>query len=217
MNHIKHLLDKNDDYERAHHLVDVEGLSSPRVCNLLHDLVAAMGEEDVYLEIGTWRGRTLCSAIVGNEGKRCVACDKFRFWGKWTGLGIIAKRKLLRNVARYGEGGAEVTFHHMDSRALFGRGLVPDGVRVYFYDGDHSYEGTRHGVVSVAPCLRRESYLIMDDWNDEAIRRATFDGLDEAGLEVAWMRELEGINGDESGWWNGVGAFYLLRRDATGS
>lgn len=98
-NTLKELLDAHDDYDEATHLVDVEGLSSPRVCNLLHDMVASLEGDEVYLEIGTWKGLTLCSAIHDNAGKQCVACDKFRLWGRWTGFGFMARRALERSSA----------------------------------------------------------------------------------------------------------------------
>ena len=213
-NRLEELLDTNQDYANASHLVDVEGLSTPRVCNLLNDMVRGMDPEHYYLEIGTWKGLTLCSAIHANQGKRVIACDKFRLWGRWTGWGVLARRALFRNVAREErEGGAKVTFHHMTSKELFQRELVPkDSVEVYFYDGDHSYEGTYHGVIAAAPCLTQQSYLLMDDWNDEVIQKATFDACEEAKLKIAWMRELEGDNLSQDGWWNGLGVFFLEKQ-----
>lgn len=210
-NRLEKLLVENDDYAQATHLVDVEGMSTPRVCNLLNDMVAGMSDDHYYLEIGTWRGLTLCSAIYENEGKKAVACDKFRLWGKWTGWGFQAKRALLSNVDRYKTKGAQVTFHHMTSDDLFRKSLIPQGVEVYFYDGDHSYEGTLQGVIEAAPYLTDVSYLLMDDWNDDVIKKATFDGFKKASLEVLWSRELEGQNRTQDGWWNGLGVFMLKK------
>ncbi len=211
MNRLQHLLDAHNDFEDATHLVDVEGLSSPRVCNLLNQMVAGLHDDEYYLEIGTWKGLTLCSAAYNNEDAKIVACDKFKFYGPYTGFGFLAKRALNKNVSRYAHTSADITFYHMTSRDLFDRGLVPDGVKVYFYDGDHSFEGTRHGVTAAAPHLCDESYVLMDDWNDPDIRRATREGIEEAGLTIAWERELEGENGDPSGWWNGLGVFILVK------
>lgn len=210
MNIAQEILDTHHDFAGAKPLVEVEGLSSPRVCNLLNRLVATLGPDEAYLEIGTWKGLTLCSAALGNAGKQCYACDKFRFWGEFTGPGFLAKRALYRNVARYKPGSAEVHFFHTTSKELFARKLVPPKVRVYFYDGDHSYEGTYHGVVAAAPLLTRASVLLMDDWNDPVIRKATYDGLRDAGLSIDWERSLEGDHSTD-GWWNGLGVFHLLR------
>ncbi len=160
------VLRETDDFAGARHLVEIEGLSSPQVCNLLNRLVANMDPGEHYLEVGTWKGRTLFSAAHGNAGKVCVGCDKFRFWGKFTGPGVLAKRAFYDNMKRYAPGAAEVRFHHMTSRELFDRALVPRPVGVYFYDGDHSYEATYHGVTAGAPLLSQRAFVVVDDWND---------------------------------------------------
>ena len=204
------ILTETNDLSGARDLVDIEGLSSPRVCNLLNRLVAGMAPGEHYLEIGTWKGRTLLSAAHGNAGRLCIACDKFRFWGKFTGPGFLARRALLRNVARHRAGAAQVEFHAMTSRELFRRELVRAPIGVFFYDGDHSYAETRHAVMSVEPYLSQRSVLVIDDWADPIIVRATHDALRAARLDVLWHRSLPG-NHDEEGFWNGLGVFYIER------
>jgi hypothetical protein len=205
------VLDEYGDFSNAHHLVDVEGFSSPRVCNFLNQLVARLEGDACYLEVGTFRGLTLLSAAINNGARRCVGCDKFRTFATNTGLGILAKRALLRNLARYRERTANITFHHTTSENLFARGLVEGPVGIYFYDGDHSFEATRHGITAAAPLLDDRAVVIIDDWNDPVIRGASYVGLRDAGLEVLWERELAGDH-SESGWWNSLGVFFVEKR-----
>jgi hypothetical protein len=205
------LLRETDDFRDATHLVEVDGMSSPKVCNLLNRLVASMGPDEHYLEIGTWKGRTLLSAAHGNLGRLCFGCDKIRLWGRFTGFGFEVRRSLLANVARHRGRGAEVKLFLTTSRELFARHLVPCPVGVYFYDGGHTYAETHHGIVSAAPILSRRAVILVDDWNDPAIRRATFDGFEAARLDMLWGRHLQGDH-DENGWWNGLGVFYVQKR-----
>ena len=114
------------------------------------------------------------------------------------------------NLKRYSAGAAQVSMMHTTSRKLFLRELVQAPVGVYFYDGDHSYESTYHGVVAAAKVLSPRSVLLMDDWNDPVIQAATRAGIREANLTVEWERELEG-NQTQEGWWNGLGVFYLSK------
>ncbi len=207
----KDALEESSYFVNAEPLVDIRGLSSPKVCNLLNQLVARMDPSEYYLEIGTFRGLTLVSAALNNAGKTCVGCDKFRFWGQFTGWGFLAKRALNR------AGSAKITFHHMPSERLFREKRVPAPVGVFFYDGDHTYQGTKHHVVVAEPLLSTKSVLVMDDWNDPAIREGTYDGLREAKLEVLWETALEGENLKTEGWWNGLAAFYLERKDGGAS
>ncbi|MFK7998399.1 MAG: class I SAM-dependent methyltransferase [Polyangiales bacterium] len=211
MNRAEQLLQSNNNYNDAQHLVDVEGMSTPRVCNFLNQLVASMDEDETYLEIGTWKGLTLCSAAYGNAGKKLVACDKFRFYGHHTGWGFKAKRALHDNLARYAPESAEVTFHNMPSEKLFRDKLVPSNVGVYFYDGDHTYLGTRNHIEWAENLLADECILLVDDYNDPEIRRATEDAIDTMNFKATWSKYLPGENGKQDGWWNGLGVFALKR------
>lgn len=207
------LLEQHRDYALAEPLVDIEGLSSARVCRFLNDLVRNMGDDEHYLEVGTWKGRTLLSAAIDNPGRTCFACDKFRLVGRFTGLGCLARQALYRNIERYRERSARVVFHHTTSARLFRERRVPPPIGVYFYDGDHSFAGTYHGITSVEPILAARAVLLVDDWNDRVIRAATREALRAGPLRVLWDRELEGDH-SEQGWWNGLGVFYVERRDA---
>lgn len=204
------LLLETNDFADAKPLVDIEGLSSPRVCAFLNQLVAHMEPDEIYLEIGTWKGRTLLSAAHGNAGRRCVACDKFRFWGKFTGPGFLARRQLYGNLKRFEQGSASIEFHSMTSRELFRRKLVRAPVGVFFYDGDHSFEETHHAIVQAAPYLSRRSVLVVDDWSDPTVVAATKQALRDANLHVRWYRALPGDH-TETLFWNGLGVFYVER------
>src|SRR5438094_10191599 len=65
------LLRETDDFRDAVHLVDVDGMSSAKVCAFLNRLVASMDPCENYLEIGTWKGRTLLSAATDNTDRVC--------------------------------------------------------------------------------------------------------------------------------------------------
>jgi hypothetical protein len=207
-NALERVLRETDDFAGARHLVDVEGMSSPKVCNLLNRLVSAMDPDEHYLEIGTWKGRTLLSAAAGNHHRLCIGCDKFRFFGRYTGWGHVARRAFANNVARYREERARILFYEMSSRRLLRSGRVPRPIGVFFYDGDHSYAGTRWSIRAVARLLSPRSVLVVDDWNVRRIRLATRDAIADARLKVLWNRWLEGDH-TENTWWNGLGVFYV--------
>jgi hypothetical protein len=204
------LLEQRRDFEAAAPVVDVEGMSSPKMCEFLRALVARMEPAEVYLEVGTWKGRTLLSAAHGNLQRVCVGCDKFRFWGKFTGPRFLARRAFYRNVERYRATSANIVFHEMTSEQMFAEGRVPPCVGVYFYDGDHSYEGTHRGITSGVQVLSPRAVVLVDDWNDPVIRSATRDAFAASGTTILWERELPGDHTERS-WWNGVGVFFVAR------
>jgi hypothetical protein len=202
------LLEQHHYFESAQPLVDVEGLSSARVCNFLNRLVARLDPGECYLEVGTWKGRTLISAALGNAGRLCVGCDRFKWWGRFTGPGVLARRALHRNVDRHRAGSAEIRFFDMPFERLFAGPHVPTPVGVYFYDGDHSHGGTTAGVIRASPWLGERAVILLDDWSEYVMRRATRDALRLARLRVLWHTELPGDHGPR-GWWNGLDAFYV--------
>jgi hypothetical protein len=210
-NHAERLLRETRDFEGATHLVDIPGMSSPRVCRFLNELVRSMDAGEHYLEVGSWRGRTLLSAAVGNKGRLCIGCDKFRLYGRHTGLGALARRALQENVARYRDDRAAIHFFDMPSRRFFSRNRLPGPIGVYFYDGDHSRRGTRRSIAAAGPLLSRRAVLLVDDWNVDRIREGTVAGLADASLHVLWHRALEGDHTERT-WWNGLGVFYVERR-----
>jgi hypothetical protein len=209
-NHAERLLRETDDFAHATHLVDIPGMSSPRVCRLLNALVASMDAGEHYLEVGSWRGRTLLSAAYRNKGRLCAGCDKFRLYGRYTGPGILVRRALRQNVARYREDRAAIHFYDMPSRRFFSRRRLPGPVGVYFYDGDHSYRGTRRSIAAAVPFLSRRAVVLVDDWNVERIRKGALRGLLDASARVLWHRALEGDHTERT-WWNGLGVFYVER------
>ncbi len=201
------LLRTNNDFATPRAPVDVQGMSSPRVCAFLNLLVRNMDDGEKYLEVGSWKGRTLLSAAIDNKNHTCIGCDKFRFFGRFTGFGALARRSLRKNLARY-EDRCNIEFHDTTSRRLFAESRVTGPIGVYFYDGDHSYEGTHHGMVAAAPLLSERAIVLVDDWNDPIIRRATHAGLRDAKLLKLWHRSLDGDHSERS-WWNGLGVFFV--------
>lgn len=215
-NELVELLRETNDFENARPVVDVPGMSSAKVCRLLNRLVARMDPGEHYLEIGSWQGRTLLSAAMHNPDRLCVACDKFRPFGRYTGFGFRARRGLRQNLARYAADRATIHFYDMPSSRFFRRTRFDGTVGVFFYDGDHSYKGTRASIAAGGRWLSSRAVLLVDDWNVPHIRRATFDALQDASLGILWHRALEGDH-TENTWWNGLGAFYVERLNAPSS
>ena len=57
-------------------LDDVPGLAKPNNLALLHVAARCLGEGEVYLEVGTFHGTSLISAMLGNDGE-FVALDNW--------------------------------------------------------------------------------------------------------------------------------------------
>jgi hypothetical protein len=204
----KRLLDETNDFEGALPVVTVAGMSSPKVCSFLNRLVAQMPANERYLEVGTWQGLTLLSAAYQNVEKVCIACDKFRFWGRWTGPGWRARRSFYSNLRRYRDRCAYIDFHHTTCERLFAQKMVQAPIGVYFFDGDHSEAGTCFGISAAGAVLSDHAVVLVDDWNMSGVRAGAQRGLSAGGLRILWQRELQGDH-TKNGWWNGLGVFFV--------
>ena len=61
-------------------LRDVEGMISVYKQYLLHLAYSLLGPDEAYLEVGTWQGKSLISAMLNNPPRITFACDNFSEW-----------------------------------------------------------------------------------------------------------------------------------------
>lgn len=188
----------------------VEGMSSTKSRHLLNNLCAF--PEVVYFEIGSWKGSTIISASFKNEGK-FYALDSFkkRFKQKESpAVTFYANQKKFEEDCDY-------TFFEGDSWE-FDKSLIEEKVNIYFYDGDHTPEGTEQAFTYYDEILADTFILVMDDWNRGHIRKATKKALGK--YEVLFEKEFftPGGKNDPHGkdglgsmvgrsvdtWWNGL-------------
>jgi protein O-GlcNAc transferase len=161
--------------------------------NLAASLVPA-GES--YVEVGTFRGTSLISALRENDGLDAVAIDDFSFRDG-------TREQLEANLGRFGLAGRATILEGDFREVLEGDALGDRSVGVYYYDAGHSYEDQLDGLRLIEPHLADEALLIVDDSDWERVDRADRDYL--ASQPRAEL--LFDIPGDEKGfphWWEGV-------------
>lgn len=179
----------------------LEGMSSPKVRHLLNNLCNFEGCN--YLEIGSWKGSTVISAGFRNNGQ-FTAIESFR---KRYGQETSPKGALLANKERFSRS-APFVFYEADSWE-FDVSLISPRVNVYFYDGDHTPEGTGKAFTHFNAALADTFVLVMDDWNRGRIRDATSRAI-RRSYRILYARELftpgrkHEPNDTPSSWWNGL-------------
>ena len=160
-------------------VLEIDGMSGRKYRLLINNLIASLPNAR-YLEIGTWSGSTLCSAINGNS-VRAAAIDN---WSEFGG----PKAQFLSNLQRFKTPGAEVSFIEKDFRrvdfASLGR------FNVYMFDGPHTAADQFDGISLVLPALEDEFILIVDDWNHPPARQGTLKALHDLKLSVLHSFEI---------------------------
>lgn len=186
------------------------GMSGRRYRHFVNNLVA---EVPSYMEIGTWAGSTLCSAVYGNEAT-ALAVDN------WSGFGGPAEH-FFRYLAQF-KGSSRVSFLDRDFHKIdYGKlASTFDPFSVYLFDGPHDWDSQYIGLTRVQPMLARHYVQIVDDWNFSDVRTATMKAIDDLGLQINLRIEVRTTLNDEhapepigenSDWHNGVFIAVLSR------
>lgn len=190
----------------------VRGMTASKNQRLLNLAFSCLPADEAYLEVGTYQGKTLVSALLHNPPRQAYACDNFSEFAQSEGEAI-----LQRNLARHGLSG-RVTFLNADFRTA----LRPDRIRhpigLYLNDGAHDEESQYLGIRLCEPLLADEALVVVDDWRHAAdsgswAEAGTKRGIAESRHEWTVLYELPARhNGDHAMWWNGVGVLTFKRR-----
>jgi hypothetical protein len=144
----------------------IKGMSGQKYRTLINKLIATL-DRPRYLEIGSWLGSTAAAAIYGNS-VQAVCIDN---WSQFSGT----KEQFLTNVDHAKSNASSLRLIEQDFRKV--DYPVLGKFNVYLFDGPHSEEDHRDGVIVVQPCLAERFVLIVDDWNWPQVRIGTMRGL----------------------------------------
>ncbi len=187
----------------------IRGMSGKRFRFFLNRLIAGM-PNPAYLEVGTWVGSTLCSAINGNKVRATAIdswTDEFEGW-KWLFLNTLHRFRTPEAEVRV----IESDFRKVDFAAI-------GKFNVYMFDGPHETQDQYDGIAKALPALEDEFVLLVDDWNWKGPREGTANAIRDNNLTVRYMEEIRTTfdeshptdSGPESDWHNGVCIFVLSK------
>jgi hypothetical protein len=163
-----------------------------------------------YLEIGSWKGASVCAAAYRNDIE-AVCIDN---WSRFAEQGH-PKPDFDRNVSRYCDG-SKVRLVESDCFNVDMNGIGP--FDVFLYDGDHSEQSHCRAIKHFYPCLSNLAVMIIDDWNWKRVRNGTLKALNELPVIIRMQKQVVMSSEDISelpyrmprfGWWNGLGIFLV--------
>lgn len=179
---------------------DIEGWTGELVQELIYRLALAGRDRGVYLEVGSYQGKTLLSAA--QAGCQCIGVEDYSQAGLGTQRPPDELREILReNVRMHRPVYSTVRLVERSCWDYFALGRVPP-VSVYFYDGAHDEESQVRGLMEVRPFLRSGAIVLVDDAGADSVRRAT-----ERVLEQEPCYDLVNLIQDSDnarGYWNGL-------------
>jgi len=181
----------------------MEGMSGIKTRHFYNNILTIEGSR--YLEIGTWKGSSVCSAMCGNSSS--VLC--IDNWSEFGG----PKSEFLENFEKY-KGNNNAKYIESD---CFQIDISTIGkFNIYMYDGNHSYDSHYKSLTYFIDAMEDEFILIVDDWNWIEVQSATMDSIRDLKLKILWNKEIkinnEGITThDKNGWWNGISVFLIKK------
>ena len=177
----------------------MEGMTGIKTRHFYNNLLNT--EDARYLEIGTWKGSSVCSAMCGNKAN-VICIDN---WSEFDG----PKDEFMMNFEKFkGENNAkfiESDCYKVDVSTL-------PKFNIYMYDGDHTAESHYKALLHYYECLDDIFIFIVDDWNWERVRTGTMESIKNLNLQILYEKEVR-LTWDDSHtphheaaktWWNGI-------------
>lgn len=189
-------------------IIDMEGMSGINTRHFYNNLLNC--DDARYLEIGTWKGSSVCSAMCGNRAK-VVCIDN---WSQFGG----PKSEFLTNFKKF-KGDNYAMFIEKDCYQVDVDGLP--SFNIYMYDGEHSKENHSRALTHFYNCLDDVFVFIVDDWNWRQVREGTIESFKYLNLEIMYSREIRTTWDDrdvifgspeQRAWHNGIYVAILKKR-----
>lgn len=191
----------------------VKGMASIKKLQLLNIAYSFIQNDECYLEVGTYNGKSLIAAMLKNTLHETYACDNFSQFNDTSSQEI-----LFDNLARYGLKD-KVTFFNDDFKKILDGRFIKKPIGLYLYDGAHNLESQYQGIKIAEPLLSNSALIIVDDWRyaDDShsfAKEGTMKAIAESRHRYELLYELPArFNGDQAMWWNGVGVIAFQRKE----
>lgn len=176
----------NDD------IINLDGMSGLKTRHFYNNLLNI--DDARYLEIGVWKGSSVCSAMYNNNAN-IICIDNYSQFG-------YIKEELLNNINKF-KGNNNIKIIENDCFNL-DISILPK-FNIYMYDAGHNEIEQYNALHYYYNCLDDIFIYIVDDWNWEAVRNGTNNAIKDLKLNILYEKEIfTGYNGDKNGWWNGI-------------
>jgi len=175
----------------------IEKMSTFAIGAIINKTVAEMPEDQVYVNVGLWKGFSFLAGLVNNPLKKCIGIDNFSEF-KGTKDGFMVNFEKFKSDRH--------EFCEMDYCDYF-RGLHKDKIAFYFYDGEHSYENQLKGLQVAEPFLSKGCRILVDDTNDDQARGATLDFIQQSSHDYQLIFDQETACNGHPTFWNGIMLF----------
>lgn len=160
-------------------ILSMKGMSGRRYRSFINTLIEIM-PNPAYLEVGSWAGSTLCSAIYGNT-LRALAIDN---WSEFGGPSNV----FFEEVSKYISNSIKLSVLNADFRDVPWKNIGE--FNVFLFDGPHTFEDQRDGMELGLCAMEDEFVVIVDDWNWQKVRQGTLQALSRLNIDCLARIEI---------------------------
>lgn len=200
--HVKDCLVKTDNLESKldSEVLDMEGMSGKKTRHFYNNICNL--DKARYLEIGSYKGSSSCSALYKNK-ITCLCIDN---WSEFGG----PKETFLTNFNKH-KGNNDAKFLEKNcwdvETSSIGR------FNIFMYDGDHSEQSQYDALVKYIKALDDEFIYIADDWNLQDVQNGTIRALNYLELTIQYEHFIKTESNDpKNDWHNGIGIYVLKKK-----
>jgi hypothetical protein len=210
--HVKECFKKADARQSKidSYILGMDGMTGKKTRHFYNNLCSMPNAR--YLEIGVWKGSSLCAAMCGNTMK-CLAIEN---WSEFGG----PKDEFLNNYNKY-KGANDAQFLEGDCFALDVGSI--GSFNIYMYDGNHEEISHFKALNHYNSALDDQFIYIIDDWNWDYVRKGTLAAIEANHLNILYQNEIftnnkvhppwgvPGGAGKDGDWHNGICVFVLSK------
>jgi hypothetical protein len=185
--HIDNCIEKHESgYSKLNEkATSMDGMIGPQARNLLNLLADFDGCR--YMQIGTWKGACLYSALYGNNVDYAFACDNFsQYSADPDDLKTpIVNFDILLNLMQPDEEGETVEFEFYDGNC-WGMPLnkIEKPINMYFYDGGHNVGDHFLSLYYFYPVFDDSFIFVCDDWQEEKVKSGTYAAIQQCRYKI---------------------------------
>ena len=164
---------QENNHKLPFEILGMAGMSGQKYRMLINRLIEYTPDAR-YLEIGSWRGSTACSAAYDNKVK--VTC--IDSWNEEESI----MADFLSNVKRFMTEGVTFHYDHSDFYKVDYNNIGK--YNVYMFDGPHGKTDQYEGIKLVQAALDNTFTLIVDDYNAPQVKEGTEQAIHDLKLNV---------------------------------
>lgn len=199
VSHVESCIKNTDNYNSklSDEIINMEGKSGIKNRHLYNNLCTF--NRTKYLEIGSWKGSSVCSALYDNK-ITCLCIDN---WSQFGG----PKTEFLENFNKY-KGNNDAEFLERDcwniDTTCIGR------FNIYSYDAMYGSQYNYDALAKYHHALDDEFIFLVNNWNIEEVKSETYRAISDLKINILFNKEIEtSDNNLSTDWSNGIAIFVL--------